>query len=152
MRPGSNDGNGSSTCQPPTIPCKREKWAVAFWQSSRASSTASVRALGTPSDPWYMWPCSGCACFWQCRNKRPNIPETANDQHLGSTLRAYFPSSQTAETDLTRGLLTQPPIPDGRKCFDGRRRQTPWWLDNRGCSDSRAPTAPYSTYEEKCPQ
>jgi hypothetical protein len=39
--------------------------------------------------------------------------EASNDRQLGSTLRAYFPSSQAAATDSTGGLLTQPSLPNG---------------------------------------
>jgi hypothetical protein len=82
---------------------------------TRHSTCTSLGAKGRPGCACLLArrKCSGCACFRQCRNKRPNIPETANDRHLGSTLRAFFPSSQAAETDSTGGLLTQPPIPDG---------------------------------------
>jgi hypothetical protein len=50
MRPGSDDGDGSMTCQQSTIPCRSEKWAVAFWPSSRVSSAVSVRALAWNSE------------------------------------------------------------------------------------------------------
>jgi hypothetical protein len=75
---------------------------------TRHSTCTSLGAKGRPGCACLLArrKCSGCACFRQCRNKRPNIPETANDRHLGLTLRAYFPSSQAAETDSTGGLLT----------------------------------------------
>ena len=110
--PSRNRTEEVATTEPPSQR-RKTKSTTPCCDCTRHSTCTSLGAKSRPGCACLLArrKCSGCACFRQCRNKRPNIPEAANDRQLGSTLRAYFPSSQAAETDSTGGLLTQPPFP-----------------------------------------
>jgi hypothetical protein len=103
-----------ATTEPPSQK-RKTKSTTTCCDCTRPSTCTSLGAKSRPGCACLLArkKCFGCACFRQCQNKRTMLPEAANDRQTGSTLRAYFPSSQAAETDLTGGLLTQPPLPDG---------------------------------------
>jgi hypothetical protein len=112
--PSRNRTEEVATTAPPAQR-RKTKSTTTCCDCTRHSTCTSVGAKSRPGCACLLArrKCSGCAFFRQCQNKRPNLPEAANNRHSGSTLRAYFPSSQAAETDSTGGLLTQPPLPDG---------------------------------------
>jgi hypothetical protein len=110
--PSRNRTEEVATTEPPSK-SRKTKSTTTCCDCTRHSTCTSLGAKSRPGCACLLARrnCSGCACFRQCRNKRPNLPEAANDRQLGSTLRAYFPSSQAADTGSTGGLLTQPPFP-----------------------------------------
>ncbi len=112
--PSRNRTEEVATTEPPSQR-RKTKSTTPCCDCTRHSTCTSLGAKSRPGCACLLArrKCSGCACFRQCRNKRPMLPVKANDRQSGSTLRAYFPSSQAAETDLTGGLLTQPPDAPG---------------------------------------
>jgi hypothetical protein len=60
-------------------------------ECTRHSTCTSLGAKGRPGCACLLAgrKCSGCACFWQCRNNRILLPESTLDRNP-SSLRAFF--------------------------------------------------------------